>query len=272
VAKGGNVIYPTIESVLGLVRSQVLDDMAGATDTVGEGQIYVDDTTVSVTLSNFFNAELEELCSELRATNGPMLVRDNYLLEGLTPINSAQGLAAPNPAVQCCVNAAGYFDGTTVHPDLTLPVDMLYPDQVWERLNGSNGRFVPMAQAVRGLSSCNQGARFGEFEWRGDGIYLHGATTVRDLRIRYFGSLVNLYTPGVDLATAYIPIKGCKQALADKIVVRIARRIAPERLMDAQGSAAKSLFNLRNELVKQKQGIEYEPNAFGDEAGPFLGL
>jgi hypothetical protein len=249
----------------------VLDDMAGATDTVGEGQIYVDDMKVSVTLSNFFNVELEELCKDLRTTNGPMLLRDNYLLEGLTPLNSSQGLAAPNPAVQCYVGNTGYFDGTTMHPTLILPQDFLMPDAVWERLNNSNGRFEPMKEAVRGLSSAWQGHRFGEYEWREDRIYLRGALTTRDLRLRYFGTLVDLYEKGVDLNSTYIPIKGCKAALADKIVVRISRRISPERLADAMASAKSSLFSLRNELVRQKQGIEYEPNAFGSEAGPQLG-
>lgn len=272
MATAGNNAYPSVESVLNLVRSAVLDDMAGATDTVGEGQIYVDPTNVSVTLSNFFNAELEQLCIDLRTTQGPMLVRDNYLLLGLTPMNSALGLAAPNPAVQVYVNGAGYFDGSAMHPALVLPVDCLMVEYVWERLNGSNGRFVPMRQATEGLSSSWQGMAFGEWEWREDGIYMRGALTTRDLRVRYLGTLVDLYTPGVNLATTYIPIKNCKNALADKIVVRLAGRISPERLVDATAKAKDSLFSLRNELVRQKQGIEYQPQAFGTEAGPMLGL
>ena len=272
MAIGGNNLYPSIESVLDLVRSQVLDDMAGATDTVGEGQIYVDNTAVSVTLSNFFNTELEELCKDLRTTNGPMLIRDNVILRGLTPVNSSQGLAAPNPATQVDVSTAGYFDGTNMNPDILLPADFLQPIQVWERLNNSNGRFETMRQATEGLSSAWQGHRFGEYEWRGDRIVLRGALTTRDLRLRYFGTLVDLYEPGVDLATTYIPIQGCKAALADKIVVRISGRISPERLADAKASASVSLFKLQNELVKQKQGIEYDPQAFGSEAGPQLGF
>jgi hypothetical protein len=272
MAVAGNNTYPSIESVLDLVRSTVLDDMAGATDTVGEGQIYVDDTKVSVTLSNFFNNELEEFCKDVRITSGPMLMRDNYLLLGLPPINSSLGLAAPNPAVQCYVDQTGYFDGTEMHPGLILPQDFLQPDIVMERLNNSNGRFIPMTEAVRGLSSSWQGSRFGEYEWREDRIYLHGALTTRDLRLRYYGTLVDLYTPGVDLATTYIPIKGCKAAVADRIVVRIARRIMPERLADAQAAAASSLLSFRKQQAQQKQGQEYETETYGSEAGPRLGF
>lgn len=272
MAVAGNNVYPSIQTVLDLVRSLVLDDMAGATDTVGEGQIYVDDMAVSVTLSNFFNSALRELCRDLRTSSGPMLIRDNYLLLGLTPINSSQGLAAPNPAVQCYVNAAGYFDGTKMHPTLPLPADFLMPEAVWERESNTNGDFKEMSQAVQGLPSCNQGSRFGQWEWREERINLLGALTTRDLRLRYQGKLVNLYEKGVNLETTYIPINDCEEALTDKIVVRIARRISPERLADAMGAARSSLFSFLNEQVQQKQGQEYEPNAFGSESGPQLGF
>lgn len=269
---GGNNAYPTIETVLNLVRSLVLDDMAGATNTVGEGQIYVDNMAVSVTLSNFFNSCLRELCRDLRTSNGPMLIVDNYILEGLTPINGPNGLAAPDAARQCSVGFTGYFDGFQMTPANRLPVNMLMPEQVWERLNGSNAEFRPMTQAVRGLSPTWQGERFAEFEWRGDAIWLHGALTTRDIRIRYQSRLFNLYEKGTVLNATYIPIIDCEEALADKIVVRISRRLSPERLADAKDAAKISLYSLLNEQVRQKQGIEYEANAFGTEAGPQLGL
>ncbi len=272
MAIAGNNLYPSIETVLNLVRSLVVDDMAGATDTVGEGQIYVDNMAVSVTLSNFFNAALRALCKELRIVNGPMLIRDNYLLLGLTPVNSSLGLGAPNPATQVSVSTAGYFDGASMNPSLLLPADFVQPIGVWERMNGSNGRFLPMSEAADGLSSEWQGERFGEYEWREDSIYLRGATTTRDLRLRYFGKLVDLYQPGVVLTTCYIPIQGCEENLADKIVKMIARRISPERLPDAAAAETLSLYELRNELVRQKQGLEYNPGAFGDEHGPQLGF
>lgn len=272
MAVAGNNLYPSIQTVLDLVRSLVLDDMAGATDTVGEGQIYVDDMAVSVTLSNFFNKGIEDLCRDLRTTNAPMLIRDNVLLLGLPPVNSSLGLAAPNPAVQCYVNFAGYFDGTQMHPSLLLPQDFYMPIMVSERLTGSNGEFDEVSQTGQGLPSCNQGSKFGRYEWRQDGIYLNGALTTRDLKLRYWSTLVDLYTKGVDLSTTYIPIKGCKSALADKIVVSIARRISPERLADAKMSAKESLFSFLNEQAQQKQGLEYETQAFGSESGPQLGF
>ena len=57
MAVAGNNVFPSVETVLNLVRSLVMDDMAGATGEVGEGQIFVDNMAVSVTLSNFANGE-----------------------------------------------------------------------------------------------------------------------------------------------------------------------------------------------------------------------
>ena len=48
--------YPTIQTITNLVRSDVRDDMAGATGTLGEGQILVDNTSISVTMANLFNS------------------------------------------------------------------------------------------------------------------------------------------------------------------------------------------------------------------------
>ena len=44
--------FPTIATITNLVRSDVRDDMAGATNTLGEGQILVDNLGISVTMAN----------------------------------------------------------------------------------------------------------------------------------------------------------------------------------------------------------------------------
>ena len=54
--------FPTIQTITNLVRSDVRDDMAGATNTLGEGQILVDSLGISVTMANFFNSAVRELC------------------------------------------------------------------------------------------------------------------------------------------------------------------------------------------------------------------
>src|SRR5579885_3591934 len=104
--------YPSILTITNLVRSDVRDDMKGATGTIGEGQILVNNLTVSVTMANFFNSAVRELARQLRLNNAPMLIGDNYVLTGVPPINGPMGLAVADPAVQVSIGFTGYFDGS----------------------------------------------------------------------------------------------------------------------------------------------------------------
>src|SRR5271168_2676338 len=113
--------FPTLQTITNLVRSDVRDDMAGATGTVGEGQILIDNITVSVTMANFFNSAVRELSRQLRLQNAPMLVIDNYIIENIPPLNGPQGLAVADPAVQVAIGTNGYFDGSEWHASYCLP-------------------------------------------------------------------------------------------------------------------------------------------------------
>ena len=53
--------FPTVQTITNLVRSDIRDDMAGSTDTVGEGQILVDNLATSVTMANFFNSAVDRI-------------------------------------------------------------------------------------------------------------------------------------------------------------------------------------------------------------------
>src|ERR1700744_6481350 len=86
---GGSIRYPSLQSMADLFRSQINDDMSGATDTPGEGQI---DTNTSPFLLTFMNSGIRELYSDLRNVGDPALILDNYLLLGIPPIS------AQNPA------------------------------------------------------------------------------------------------------------------------------------------------------------------------------
>src|SRR6185312_1735080 len=90
--------YPSVQTITNLVRSDVRDDMAGATGTIGEGQILVDNLNVSVTMANFFNSAVRELSRQLRLQNAPMLITDNYIIENIPPLNGPQGLQVADPA------------------------------------------------------------------------------------------------------------------------------------------------------------------------------
>ena len=63
--------FPTIQTITNLVRSDVRDDMAGATSTIGEGQILVDNTSTSLTMANFFNSAVRELSRHSASSKPP---------------------------------------------------------------------------------------------------------------------------------------------------------------------------------------------------------
>lgn len=68
-----------------------------------------------------------------------------------------------------------------------LPVDLVYPLNLWERASGSSDDFVPMTDlsAKGGLPSVPQTTSLLYWEWRTDGLYFMGATQDRQVRLRY---------------------------------------------------------------------------------------
>ena len=120
---GGQNNYPSLMEIANLVRSFVNDDKRGATGTPGEGQILVNS---GVTLPNFMNSAIREFYREIRIMGQPTLIKDNYILYGLTPVNSPLGVGVANPAVQVSLQFVGYFDGLGFNPNLALP-----PHEPW---------------------------------------------------------------------------------------------------------------------------------------------
>ena len=95
--------FPTVQTITNLVRSDIRDDMAGSTDTVGEGQILVDNLATSVTMANFFNSATREVCRKLRIVGAPMLIADNYILKNIPPMNGPLGFQVADPSVQVMI-------------------------------------------------------------------------------------------------------------------------------------------------------------------------
>lgn len=275
MAIGGGNPYPAISQVTNLVRSWVQDDMAGATGTVGEGQIFVDNTAISVTMMNFFSAALRILCRKLRTSAGPMLIRDNYDILGLPPLVSpSQGAASPDPSLQVQLSYVGYFNGTTFNSSFTLPQDCLMVDRVWERVNGSNDNFRPMDQPAQGLYSRWQDVYNLQWEWRQDSIWMPGSIETMDIRLRYQMQLPAIWTSGVNVTTTYIPINDCVEPLAGFIIQMIAGRQGAMTVTPAALEWANDQVNdFLNEQIKRDQGIPYPVIPFnGNDSGGYSGL
>ena len=118
-------------NICNLVRALINDSQAGATGTPGEGQIFTDDPSISPFVQPFLNSGIRALYRELRNVGDPALVFDNYIITGVTPVNGPNGLAIPDPAVQVYVGKDGYFDGSQISANISLPGNLLYLERVW---------------------------------------------------------------------------------------------------------------------------------------------
>lgn len=261
-----NAGYPSLNTIANLVRSKVNDDKAGATGTPGEGQIL---TNSSVTLQNFMNSAIRDTYRDVRIMGQPTLIGDNYILVNLPPINSALGVGVQNPAVQVSLGFQSYFDGINNWTAFTLPSTLLYPLEMWERQGGSDYPFGLMHQQTGALSPRNQVQILGNWEWRGDAIWMNGSTQPRDIRLRYIFTFADLASPSIDWNATYVPVMDSQEAIADKIAVLYTARLGGAALADARMDAKQSIFKLRQQITRDRQMIDYTRPPFG---GDNLGL
>lgn len=268
MAVGGGNPYPAIQEVTNLVRSQVQDDMAGANSVLGEGQIFPDDQTLSVTMGNFFNSALRTICRKLRSSTGPMLIRDNVQLLGLPPLVSpTMGPATPDPTVQVGITFVGYFNGLTFNNLFALPNDCLMVDRVWERLNGTNDNYQMLIQPSQGIATRWQSTYNCEWEWRQDGVWMPGSLEITDVRLRYQAQLPRIWTGNIDTSNTFIPINDCQDALAGLMVQQIGIRQGAALLPSALDWARDQVSDFLNEQTKREQGIPYHIKEFGETDG-----
>lgn len=254
--------FPSLETVMNLVRVYLNDWQAGATNTPGEGQITTDNPTISPQTLPSINSAIRELYRELRNVGAPSLIRDNVLIN--LPANAVNG-----PQVQTYLAFNGYFDGVTLQPSPTLPADLMYPQFLWEQQTGSSLPFIPMQQPQDGLPSpFNQTTVLGCWEWRGgatitpgtgggDALWFVGSVNPVTIRIRYQAALTQFVTP-VSFPSTYIPIMDCEEAVAYKTAAKINAAIGgPADTQDLMASAMEAVRQLKLEQIRRQQTVTY---------------
>ena len=258
----------SLETICNLVRSLINDTQAGVTNTPGEGQIFTDNPAISPFVLPLLNSSIRELYRELRNIGDPVLLFDNVILLGLPPLNSpSYGVASPDPTVQTILSTVGYFDGVQQWPNLLLPSNMINPIKLWERQTGTENAFQDMTQPQDGLSSYHQGPCLREWEWRNSNINFHGATQMRDIRMRYFGSLPQFFSSTLNFNTTYVPVLDSTDALAYLTAVKYARMLGSPSLADLMAESKNQLFQLKNATVRRMQSIDFARRPYGNSSG-----
>jgi len=248
----------------------VRDDMAGATNTIGEGQILVNDTSTSVTMANLFNSAVREVSRKLRLVNAPMLIGDNWIISNIPPLNGPHGFQVADPSVQVQIGFNGYFDGTDWHPSYVLPANCFQVIRCWERETSSNDTFCDLGEPSNGLAGVYQTNGFGRWEWRQDSVILPGSLDYRDLRLRWLMLLSAQMVANADPATTYVPIMDAEEAIAAVIVRNYNFRQSSPMLPASTERANDEISDLLNEQIRRKQGTNYQTLAYGSEAAPVI--
>jgi hypothetical protein len=255
-------------TIMNYARALVNDSQAGATGTIGEGQILVDDPTIAAFTQPMLMASIRELYRELRNVGDPTLIRDNVIVQNLPIVDSpVNGPGGPDPAVQTFLSFDGYFDGVQMHSQYLLPSDMIYPEKVWERQTGTNDNFGQMTQSRFGLPSRPQYPTLGEWEWRENKIWFVGSTQNRDIRMRYYAQLPQFFSSTLNYETTFVPIIDCTDAVAYKVAVKYARMLGSPGLQDLVSEAKEQMFQLKNAVTRRAQSIEYNRIPYGHSDG-----
>jgi hypothetical protein len=260
---GGNVRYPSLQSIGDLFRASVNDTFNSTTGTgTGTGN------SSGLIMSNqnpdlltFMDSAIQEVFSDLRNVGDPELILDNYILEGVP------ALQVQDPTVQVGLNYAGFFNGYTWSNQWTLPIGLSKMIAMWERQSGTNDSFKAMHAAPFGIGGGLQGLYMGVWELRGDTIWMPGATQYLDFRIRCrIGYPVPSFSANLDYATTYVPILDCKNAIVAKMLILYARRFAPEMYQMCVAEEMRLMNKLKLEVVRGMQAQENQRMEFGEEA------
>lgn len=262
---GGQIRYPTLQGICDLFRAQINDTMpnnAGGGTGAGGGAGLINPNT-NPDLLTYLNAACLDTFSELRSVGSPELILDNYTIIGLP------ALAAPDPSIQVGLGYAGFFDGFQWHPAWTLPIGMSRLLALAQRQTNANQDWQPMQHFPAGIPGVEQGLLMSGWEMRQGILWMSGATTQIDLRIRCritFPPFLARAAQVIDFETAYVPILDSLNAIAAKMLVIYARRFAPDMLPVAKDAEQTYMGKLRLETIRERQSAESTREEFGNDA------
>jgi len=286
MSTGSGIIYPSaypyLEDVMLLARSLVNDTFPGQNAVPGEGQILTDSSTISPFTIPFINSAIRTVYRKLGNSGVASLIQDGVILSALGPVNGANGLGSPDPATQVALTFSGYFDGTDLDQDISLPANTLAVLKMWERSSGTESPFTEMTQSQFGLPSRNQTTAMGEWEWRGgvvdvdgtpvfgDGVYMVGCTEAIDLRLRLSVSLpAEVAGDGSGFDELQIPILDCTDAVAYYIAALYTAARGEDdpdvlgRSKIMRDAADGYTADLISRQIRQKQAVSYQREAYG---------
>ena len=182
---------------------------------------------------------------ELLVNFGYPWFKPESILHGAAPVFNT------DPSAQVNISWAGYSDGFASFLTPALPQNLIQPLILWERVTGSGSAFFPMDKLDNGLPAVTKTQLNRSWEWRNGAIYMPGALSTTDIRLRYAAFYPDFVSPnglgGVSFANQPIPIVRAMNALAWFICAEFAKTRGDVDAgdFDAKGQmAAKFIFDL----------------------------
>lgn len=208
------------------------------------------------------------------ADAGEPVLTSEVVIRNLPPV------ATTDPGVYCYLNQAEYCDGVAVwQPPViaVLPQNFMIPLWCRERLAGTNGLFIKMRPVDDGLPGGPKTTTLKWWEWRSGNdlqiaamtgsIWLQGATTSRDLWVRYISYMPDFETVGsIQWYQQPITIMRSAPCLAFYIAAEFAfargsdQAVAVGNSFLAQGKDA--LRRLSNRQLKPRQRINHRRRSY----------
>lgn len=236
--------YCSVEQVFTLARALVNDMLVDQS-----GEILTDSAPFMFPLLNSAAGYFERKL----ANNGVKTFTKETVLRVITPINFPPlGPGATDPGRQVNVNDQGYFDGNIQTYPPQLPPDMIAPLDLWERASGSSSPWQLMKEYPDGLPSFTQGPSLCMWEWRTECIFMPGATTARELRLRYEGETARFLT--VDDS---IMVRGAEDALGNYLAALVtnARNPMAAASFSAAGDDFTNQIIISNVRARQRETV-----------------
>lgn len=149
-------------------------------------------------------------------------------------------------------------DGTA--PDAPLPADFIYPLKLWERTDGTTDEYVEMRETRFGLPQRESLTPTLDFwEYRGNEILLTGASSVRQIKMRFEKSL-----PVLTQAGDKIGIREAVGALAYGAAALAARSRGVSALArDMSAQYEEAAAQIVNGAVRPNQRVPVRRRAYG---------
>jgi hypothetical protein len=250
--------FDTVESVLNLVRSKMLDTIGSlAGDILTDAQPFMQELA---------NAGWRELQFYL-ATLGYSAFKMPFIGIGYPVVDSTDPALWTSLTWSQFVNASG----TNYDPPYVsvLPQNMILPLKVSERITGTQSRFSPMAMDKDSLVETRKGVYNGHWLWENNTLYMPGSVYSMDLRMElaiYLPDFVTSPDGSILWSARPVPIMRAKTALAYFVANEIdsSRNEPSGAFLAPAQQAARQIYNIE---VSQKQRVPTQRQPFSGRRG-----